>query len=155
MAVIALGLSLVSQEAAAFPTRPTDEQLIAALREQRPEAQILYHAFEETSQGGGRVGCGMIEIGGTVEPFAVFTAWDFGSQSVVRMDGAPPPPPEEAQWRIFVTAPTQADRDGDGAVDRSDRNGNVLDRKLALAVCDDLQPPSGVTWAVELERDPD
>lgn len=161
-----LSFALPGQDGATAP-RPSDEQLLAAVTAEVPNGRILSSTFGPTLRGGGWLGCGLIDVGGAVEPFSVFTLWEaaqperqvISSISVRGADGRmittaiPPEPAEPAQWKIIAQAPKRTDRDGDG-LDRHDRNRDVLDRKFALMTCKDLTPPEGVTWATEPEPDP-
>jgi hypothetical protein len=150
-----LVLGLMAQDMAERPPRPSDDAMLAPLLEQRPGARVVSIDFHEPPRGGGRTACGLLDIEGTIEPFALLAAWQDSRPPVVIQHGAPRPSPEPAGWRLHNIAAERPDRNGDGVVDRGDRNGNTLSRKLALAVCDDLQPPQGVTWATEMEADPD
>jgi len=129
--------------------------MLAAVQTERPDARILSQAFKETPRGGGRVGCGLISVAGTVEPFSVFAAWNDRGRTVVRVEGAPPRAPEAPHWMVRVNAPSHADHNDDGAIDRHDRNRDVMERLGTRMWCGDLQPPEGVVWAMELEPDPD
>lgn len=151
-AYLALGFP---QTADTRPPRPSDEQMLAAVHAERPDARILSHAFKDTPRGGGRVGCGLIDVADTVEPFSVFAAWTDRTGTVVRVEGAPPPEPETPHWMVRVSAPSHADHNGDGDIGRHDRNRDVLERLGARMWCSDVQPPEGVVWAMELEQDPD
>ncbi|GAA0638375.1 hypothetical protein [Brevundimonas lenta] len=156
------------QQADERPPRPTDEQLLAALQAKVPDGRILSSAFQPTPRGGGWKGCGLIDVGGTVEPFAVYTIWQQArperrliatisapdENGRMREHPVPPLPAEPAHWKVGVSVPTHEDHDDDG-IDRDDRNHDVLSRKMALVFCDTLTPPEGATWATELEPHPD
>ena len=151
-AFLALGIPQTQEPR---PPRPTDAQMLAAVQTERPDARILSHAFKEPPRGGGRVGCGLISVAGTVEPFSVFAAWSDRGRAVIRVEGAPPPEPEAPHWMVRVNAASHADHNGDGEIDRHDRNRDVLERMGTRIWCRELQPPEGVVWAMELEPDPD
>ncbi|WP_332677642.1 hypothetical protein [Brevundimonas sp.] len=129
--------------------------MLAQLLDGRTGARVLSISFRETPLGGGRVACGLIDIDGTIEPFALFAAWQPIRPPFVLQEGVPPPPPEPAGWRLSDVAPKPADQNGDGVIDRAERDINTLGRKLALATCEEITPPPGVRWALELERAPD
>lgn len=160
-----LGLLLTAYltQAAAAPTerppRPSQEQLLAAVLDETPNARIVSSSFEP-----GR-GCGLIEIGGTLEPFAVRTAWKEdrpgapvvssiavrGEDGQMREHRVDPKPPH---WEIIAVAPSRTDFDGDG-MDWRERNMDVLARRTALLMCPALTAPEGTVWNVEPESDPD
>lgn len=120
--------------------RPSDEQMLAMVTEGRPNARILSYRFRDVRRGG-RAGCGLVEVDGDPEPFHVSTGL----------------PEVGASWRTRLRAPTHGDRDGDGDIDRADRNRDIADRRLALIFCeqDPIAAPEGVEWRLEIEPDPD
>ena len=127
--------------------RPSDDDLLQTLLETRPNTRIISHRFRDTSDQGARAGCGIVEIGGEVEPF-----------NILAMRSRPGEDGQEAYWRTYVRTPAHGDRDNDGDIDRTDRNRDVLDRKLALTFCQDhdpITPPAGVSWRLDPEPDPD
>ena len=166
---ILAGIALVQAGTGDRPPRPTDEQLLARLVSEAPAARVLSVDFRDPARGDGRVGCGVAEIHGHVEPFTVFTGWReaeetrIGSMQVtiVGADGQPevhtlePPEPEPAHWSTHTSLPTHEDRDDDGDIDRHDRNFDVLRRQMALNLCKHIAKPEGATWPTELEPDPD
>ncbi|MCS6625561.1 hypothetical protein N0B44_21855 [Roseibacterium beibuensis] len=122
-------------------TRPSDEEALDMLREGSPTARVLSYRFRDALRGA-RTACGLVEINGKPEPFNIMTS---------RREDAGP-------WRTRVVAPVHGDRDGDGDVDRLDRNRDVADRRLALIFCNDHDPitePDGADWQLEFEPDPD
>lgn len=151
------------------PPRPTDEQLLAELTSQAPAARVLSSDFRDAARAGGRIGCGLAEVHGHVEPFTVFTAWKEAEEPLVRGmtitvagdDGrprvhtVPPPAPKPAGWSTHASIPTHEDHDEDGDIDRHDRNFDVLRRQSALNLCSHIAKPEGATWSTELEPDPD
>ncbi|QTC91859.1 hypothetical protein [Brevundimonas goettingensis] len=159
LALIALGL----QAEASRPVRPGDDQLIAAVQTERPAGRILSQDFKESPRGGARIGCGLIEIEGHIEPYSVMAFWETPSGTTVYLtspDGARLPgqgdrTPEPAHWDITVSAPGRADNDGDGDIDRMDRNRDVMSRLHTRTLCRDLHPPAGVVWSMEIEPNPD
>ncbi|MGZ9114829.1 MAG: hypothetical protein ACXW3K_09425 [Brevundimonas sp.] len=157
-AVLVLALGLLAQDIAERPPRPSDNAMLAQLLDHRPDARVVSASFRDTRLGGGRAACGLIDIGGAIEPFALLAAWQDSRRSVVSQLGAPPTEPEPAGWRVSVTAPGHTDHDGDGLIGRGDRNSDTLDRKLALTLCrntNPITPPDGVRWSLELEGEPD
>ncbi|WP_156389188.1 hypothetical protein [Brevundimonas sp. Root1423] len=128
--------------------------MLAQLLAGRSGARVVSISFRETPLGGGRVACGLIDMDGTIEPFALFAAWQPTRPPVVLQEGVTPPPPEPAGWHLSDVAPKPADQNSDGVIDPAERDINTLRRKLALATCKEITPPPGVHWATELERAP-
>lgn len=151
------------------PPRPTDDQLLAALVLEAPAARVLSSEFRDTPRAGGRIGCGLVEIHGKVEPFSVITLWEEAETPLItgmtitvtgedgrpRTHAVPPPAPRPAGWSTHVSAPQHEDWNENGESDRSDRNHDALQRQMALSLCNNLAPPQGMTWSTELEPDPD
>jgi len=154
VAILAL-IALTLQTDAARAPRPGYEQLIAAVHAERPAARILSQDFRESRRGGARIGCGLIEIDGHIEPFSVTAIWDTPSGTVVHVVGVPPRPVQPAHWEINVQTPSRGDNDKDGDIDRMDRNYDVMRRRFAMIFCDTLRAPEGVVWAVDVEPNPD
>ena len=150
-----VGLAMLAIGSDPRPPRPTDDELMSAVHAERPAASILSMDFRESNRGGARIGCGVIEIGGHAEPFSVIAAWKEPSGIVITVNGGAPRPEPPAHWAIRISVPSRSDHDGDGDIDRTDRNYDVVDRMQAKMWCNDLQPPAGVVWAMELEPDPD
>jgi hypothetical protein len=148
--------------------RPTDDALLAALQAKAPGARIVSSEFHDTPRGGARAGCGLIEIGGEIEPFHILTSWKEalperapvvvmitqGEDGVERRHPDGPLPAEPAHWRTWINAPVLEDLDGDG-VDRRDRNRAISERRMALLMCKTLTRPGGEAWVTEFEPDPD
>ncbi|WP_332659261.1 hypothetical protein [Brevundimonas sp.] len=155
---LVLVLGLMDQDVAERPPRPSDDAMLAQLLERRPGTRVISVSFHETPRGGGRFACGLIDIDGAIEPFAVLAAWHDIRPPVIRREGVPLPPPEPAGWGLFDIAPEHSDRNSDGVIDRGERNGDTLARKMALASCkisSPITPPPGVHWTLELERGPE
>lgn len=157
LSLIALsGALLQAAPAADRPPRPTDEQMFAELRVERPTARILSQSSWNGGLGSRQI-CGLMDIDGAIEPFSLFTYWQDAEPSRVIIAGLPPSEAKPAEWRVSPNGPRSADRDGDGDVDVTDRNRNALDRQMALAFCHDrnpITPPEGVNWVLTSEPDP-
>ena len=155
---LAFVLGLVTQDTVERLPRPSDDVMLAQLLERRPGSRMLSIHFSETPRGGGRAACGLIDIGGVVEPFALLAAWQDVQPSVILREGEPPPLPEPAHWRLVDIAPNHTDTNGDGVLDRGERNTDTLRRKMALETCKrsgPIVPPPGVSWNLEIEREPE
>ena len=135
--------------------RPTDEELRALVSTQRPGGRLIALAFSDSPRGGGRIGCGTVELDGVVEPIAVITGWQEARTPVLRIIGSPPPATEPAHWDSRIISASRSDRDADGEISRYDRNADTWYRRLAMQLCPDLAPPPGVNWITEFEPDPD
>ena len=153
MMLVILALLATSSDA-----RPTDDALRAAIAAERPNARVLSLDFKESLRGGARIGCGLIEVEGAVEPVSVFAFWRDRPNATVTVVGVPPQParpPEPPHWEIRVVGPTGSDRDQNGEIDRNDRNLDVLGRMNVRTSCPELAPPPGVIWTMEIEPNPD
>lgn len=151
-------LVLLALLATSTDLRPTDDALRAAVAAERPGARVLSLDFKESLRGGARIGCGLIEVAGVVEPVSVVTSWRDRSAVTVTVIGVPPQPtrpPEPPHWEVRVVGPTGSDHDQNGEIDRYDRNRDALGRVMAKTFCPELAPPPGVAWAMEIEPDPD
>lgn len=154
---LVLVLGLMAQDMAERPPRPSDDAMLARLLERCPGSRVLSIRFHETPTGGSRGACGLIDIDGAIEPFALLAAWAESRPPVIVQEGAAPPPPEPAGWHLYDIAPEHADGNGDGVLDRAERNIDTLRRKLALSSCERGSPivqPPDVHWTLELEREP-
>src|SRR5690606_15036547 len=118
--LVVVGLQDASAER---PARPTDKELLAAVQAEVAGARIVSSEFTDTPRGGGRVGCGLFEAQGAIEPFRVFTSWYDGQPerippAVLNFGGeqgsrtaipSEPQPAEPAHWKIRITAPALVD----------------------------------------------
>lgn len=137
------------------PPRPSDSELLEAVIAESPRGRVLSADFNDAPRDGGRIGCGLIDIDGVVEPFSTLTAWRIPPTVSVSLVGQPAPPVKSPHWSISTVVPTRVDADQDPRTSRFARNQDALKRKLALTVCGDLQPPEGSFWTTELEPHPD
>lgn len=137
------------------PPRPSDSELLEAVISESPRGRVLSVGFSDAPRDGGRIGCGLIDIDGVVEPFSTLTAWRGPPTVTVRLVGQPASPVKPPHWSISAVVPTRTESDQDTETSRSARNQDALQRKLALMVCRDLQPPEGSVWTTELEPHPD
>ena len=151
-------LVLLALLAISTDPRPTDDALRAAVVAERPDARVLSLDFKESLRGGARIGCGLIEVEGAVEPVSVFALWRDRPNTTVTVVGVPPQPArrlEPPHWEIRVVGPTGSDHNQNGEIDRNDRNLDVLGRMNVRTFCPELAPPPGVAWAMEIEPNPD
>ncbi len=162
--LVVVGLQDASAER---PARPTDKELLAAVQAEVAGARIVSSEFTDTPRGGGRVGCGLFEAQGAIEPFRVFTSWYDGQPerippAVLNFGGeqgsrtaipSEPQPAEPAHWKIRITAPALVDA-GAAGIDRRDRNRMIGQRRMALSSCKSLVAPEGVVWVTDFEADP-
>jgi hypothetical protein len=151
IATVVLGFLVATQTQ---PPRPTDDELTAAVQAEHPTARILSQDFRESNRGGARIGCGLIDIDGHIEPVSVTAAWKEPPEAVIAINGVTAPR-RAAHWDVSVNAPSRGDYDEDGDIDRTDRNYDVLKRRIAMMWCDHLEPPEGIVWALEPEPNPD
>ncbi|KQW84006.1 hypothetical protein ASC65_05125 [Brevundimonas sp. Root1279] len=157
LGLIALAAVLVQTSTDVRPPRPTDEQMFAELRVERPTARILSQSSLNGGLGSRQV-CGLMDIDGAIEPFSLMTYWQDAEPSRIIIAGFPPSEAKPAEWRISANGPRAADWDGDGQVKVLDRNMNSNYRRMALALCQDrnaITPPEGVNWVLTSEPDPD
>jgi len=137
------------------PPRPSDSELLEAVIAESPRGHILSADFNDAPRDGGRIGCGLMDIDGVVEPFMTLTTWRGPPILTVRLVGQPAPQVKPPHWSISAVVPPRIEADQDPETSRSARNQDALKRKLALMVCRDLQPPEGSVWTTELEPHPD
>ena len=163
--MLELLLAAYLTQAAATPTErpppPSQDQLVTAVLERAPNAHIISSRFDHGPEG---TGCGLLDIGGAIEPFAVRPIWRDEMASALitasafirdengqlREQRIEPKPP---QWEILTIVPSRTDRNGDG-LDRLERNRDALSRRAALALCPTLTAPEGTVWVLEREPDP-
>ncbi len=139
---------------------PTDDDLTTAFASAHPDAEILSLSPSPTPASDAGVQyrriCGLARVDDRIEPFSVVTTWnDPATSGSVTLVGAPPRPPVVAGWKTRISFATLVDHNGEGEIDRVDRNIAVMARRTALMSCRDLRAPEGVTWVIEPEPHPD
>ena len=122
---------------------------------QRPQSRVLSLDFRGSDEADWRIGCGLIDIDGFVEPVSVIAKWRNEPGVVVTIAGMPPLPPKSPYWEIEIGGPTRADRNLDGEIGWLDRSLDGQGRRTVQMLCPDLSPPAGVTWMTEIEPNPD
>jgi len=137
---------------------PTDEELVATFAAAHPTAQVLTLQPTPAPPLGSRVlsrkMCGTARIEGRIEPFVVLSQWRdpaIDDTIVSTFPGGPRPIPETAGWKARTSFPVLIDHNGEGEIDRHDRNLAVMARHAALMVCQDLRAPEGVQWVIKPE----
>lgn len=163
LVVAALLLGAVQDRPTPTPVTPfpTDEELVATFTATHPTAEILTLEPAPTPRAGAHVLfrriCGVARVDDRIEPFAMISSWqDPAIDDTVKLvlPGAPPQPPAVAGWKTRTSFPILVDSNGDGEIDRADRNLAAMGRLVALTSCPNLRPPEGVTWMVKAEPDP-
>ncbi|MES2860805.1 MAG: hypothetical protein V4701_05000 [Pseudomonadota bacterium] len=153
--MLIVGLALLAIASDPRPPRPTDDDLRAAAVAERPGSALLSLEFRDSNRGGGRIGCALVDIDGTVEPVSVITVWRDARQTAFVFMGEPRVVAEAAGWAVNVIGPTRTDHTADGEIGWADRSNDNLSRRMALQLCPDLAPPAGEIWETELEPNPD
>ena len=151
-----LALPPPQQTAAERPAPPTDTEMLTALRDKAPAAEVLNAAHGARSRTDRPVICGTARVGDQIEPFAVVATWDDARIRITsRMNGVEYSSPTTPYWDIRAMVPPHTDFAGNGATDWIERNADASSRSVALMNCPDLTPPQGVTWDTEGEPNPD
>ena len=151
-----LALLAADADPEVLPPPPTEAEMLAVLRDKRPDARLIDH--QTSSLVGGRLKiCGTAEIAGQVEPFALIAEEDSRMSASVTLAGQQPPATRPGlrprRWKVQVHTPGNWNFI-EGS--RSDPRVQGLDahaRQLALQVCPALRPPTGVTWRTRVTLD--
>lgn len=156
--LVATMVAGLAQDPGARSPAPGDDEMLAALAEAAPGAEVLSVAHGAPSPAAApemRRSCGTLRIGGRVEPFAVLALWQDPRNRIVVKAG-----PESAithppvEWKIIATVAARSHAAGDGIATRLDRNWDAVQRRTVLAFCRDLTPPEGTMWVTEFEPAP-
>lgn len=126
------------------PPRPTDDQLVVAFGEARPDADVLQHSGHNVTDGDGRVICGIARIDDKIEPFAAYAVWapsysfptPNGSRETVSLD----------RWFTQTIAPAMMDHEGRRHAGVTRAVTDAASRRQIIDLCADLVPPEDVIW---------
>lgn len=133
---------------------PTEAEMLAELRSERPTARVVNSATRTLPNGSLRI-CGTMDLAGQIEPFMLHAEEGNRTSVVVTVAGQEPPASrpdlKPRHWKIGLIAPGGWDFVEDSRTDPRVQGLYAYHRKLALELCPSLRPPEGVTWRTGLD----
>jgi hypothetical protein len=157
LTAVLLAATLLGQQAdpEVLPPPPTESEMLAELRSERPTARVVDSVTRTLPNGSLRI-CGTMDLAGQIEPFMLQAEEGNRTSAIVTLAGQEPPAsrpePKPRYWKIGLIAPGGWDFVEDSRTDPRIQGLYAYNRKSALEFCPSLRPPEGVVWRTEVQH---